>query len=130
VDKETKFHRVGGRLCDSSKKAREDRTNPCRRHGQENDLRRGSTRSTSDGPRARITIGGADTLETLLKAARVAEVAAVPETSTEPLLSQLLAAVQESRRVAQENQEELRHVTRWVEGLTVAQVSDRQIWPT
>jgi hypothetical protein len=79
--------------------------------------------------RAHVLQSDADTLETLLKAARVAEVAAVPEITTEPVLNQLLAAVQESRQVAQENQEELRRVTRRVEGLTVAPMSDRQTWP-
>jgi hypothetical protein len=56
-------------------------------------------------------------------------VAAVPETTTEPVLNQLLATVQESRQVAQENQEQLRRVTWRVEGLIVAQVSDSQTGP-
>jgi uncharacterized coiled-coil protein SlyX len=80
--------------------------------------------------RAHVLQSGADNLENLLKAARVAEVAEVPATSQETVLNQLLAAVQESRQVAEQNQEELRRVTRRVEGLTVAQVSDRQTWPS
>jgi uncharacterized coiled-coil protein SlyX len=80
--------------------------------------------------RAHVLQSCADNLETLLKAARVAEVAEVPATTQEPVLNQLLTAIQESRQVAEQNQEELRRVTRRVEGLTVAQVSDRQTWPT
>jgi hypothetical protein len=78
--------------------------------------------------RSHVLQSGADTLDKLLKAARVAEVAVVPATTTETVLNQLPAAVQESREVAQQNQAELRRVTRRVEGLTVAQVSDSQTW--
>jgi hypothetical protein len=53
----------------------------------------------------------------------------VPVANSEPVLNQLLVAMQESRGVAARNTEELRNVTTRVEGLTVVAVDDCKTWP-
>jgi hypothetical protein len=79
--------------------------------------------------RAHVLQSGVDNLDNLLKAARVAEVSEVPANVSEPVLNTLLQEVKESRSIAEQNQAELCRMSRRVEGLTVAQVSDSQTWP-